>query len=407
MGKNILMLTNEYPPHVYGGAGVHVDHLVRELARIDNGRHRVHVRCFGDQQIKDIGGTVAGIGPLPSLESGGLRHPKLLDALYRNVVMVGSVERADLVHCHTWYTFLAGCLIRQLLRIPRVVTTHSLEPMRPWKQEQLGSGYHVTRWLEKTALENAGGVIAVSRAMRDDILRIYGVAPEKVRVIYNGIDTETYRPTKNRAVVEAYGIDSEQPFVLFVGRETRQKGIVHLIRALEHLQSDVQLVLCTGAADTPELSEEVNAALEAAGDRAGARVIRIREMVPAERLIVLYSHAAAFVCPSVYEPFGIINLEAMACGTPVIASAVGGIPEAVAHGQTGLLVPFEPTAPDNPEPINPEAFSRDLAAAIDSLLGSPQRCAEMAEAARQRVESLFSWNRIARRTLEAYDLLKL
>jgi alpha-maltose-1-phosphate synthase len=400
---NILLLTNEYPPHIYGGAGVHVDHLVREMALCDNGRHRLQILCFGDQQEKGPGKTVTGIGSAEALAAAKLRQPKLLDTLYRNIVMAGSVDAADVIHCHTWYTFLAGCLIKQLLQIPLVVTTHSLEPSRPWKKEQLGNGYYAAGWLEKTALLNADRIIAVSRAMKNDIQELYDAAPEKVEVIHNGIDAEIYRPTRNNAVLEEYGIDPNTPFVLFVGRITRQKGIVHLLRALHHVEGAYQMVLCAGTADTPEIAEEVTAMVAEVNADTSNHVVWIREMVPVDRLVTLYSHAAVFVCPSVYEPFGIINLEAMACGTPVVASAVGGIPEVVIHEDTGLLVPFETAGPAAAEPKDPQRFARDLAAAVDTLMQSPEKRTAMGTAARRRVEEHFSWKSIARRTLAVYE----
>jgi glycogen synthase len=402
---NILMLTNEYPPHIYGGAGVHVDHLVRALGGRHQGRHQLQVLCFGDQFETATGRSVTGIGPARDLSGLVTGHRKLLDALHRNIVMAGSAKPADIVHCHTWYTFLAGCLLKQLLEVPLVVTTHSLEPHRPWKQDQLGTGYHVTGWLEKTALENADRVIAVSAAMQTDVISLFNVAQEKVRVIHNGIDPQTYCETRDDAVLEACGIAPSLPFVLFVGRETRQKGIIHLIRAFGRVRTPVQLVLCSGAADTPEVSREVDRALDELRAQTDNRVVRIREMVPVDQLRVLYSHAAVFVCPSVYEPFGIINLEAMACGTPVVASAVGGIPEVVTHDETGLLVPFAPRGAGDPEPQDPGQFAQDLAAAIEHLLRSPQKRAAMAAAARQRVEKHFSWGSIARQTLALYGQL--
>jgi starch synthase len=402
---NILLLTNEYPPNIYGGAGVHVDHLVRELENCDNGRHRLQILCFGDQQEKGPGKTVTGIGAAEALAAAKLRQPKILDTLYRNIVMAGSVDAADIVHCHTWYTHLAGCLIKQLLQIPLVVTTHSLEPSRPWKKEQLGNGYYAAGWLEKTALINADRIIAVSRAMKNDIQELFDAAPEKVEVIYNGIDVEVYRPTRNDAVLEEYGIDPNMPYILFVGRVTRQKGIVHLLRALHHVEATYQVVLCAGAADTPEIAEEVNAKVAAVRADTPNQVVWIQEMVPVERLVTLYSHAAVFVCPSVYEPFGIINLEAMACGTPVVASAVGGIPEVVVHEKTGLLVPFEKAGPETAEPKDPQRFARDLAAAVDTLMRSPEKRAAMGTAARRRVKEHFSWKSIARRTLAVYEQL--
>jgi glycogen synthase len=399
---NILTLTNEYPPHIYGGAGVHVAHLIRALQN-GNGRHRLQVLCFGDQQETAADLSVTGIGPWEALSSRPAGNGKVLDALYRNVAMAGAADGVDLVHCHTWYTFLAGCLVKQLRQIPLVVTTHSLEPHRPWKKEQLGNGYYAAGWLERTALANADRIIAVSAAMKDDVQALYGVDPGKVVVIHNGIDVDIYRRTLDPAVLAAYGIDPAKPIVLFVGRETRQKGIVHLIRAFQHVAAPAQLVLCSGAADTPEVAEEVDRAVAEVRGRTANPVVRIREMVPVERLKVLYSHAAVFVCPSVYEPFGIINLEAMACNTPVVASAVGGIPEVVAQGETGLLVPLAASDGGDAEPRDAQRFARDLAAAVDRLLASPETCRAMGTAARRRVEQHFSWTSIARRTLAVYQ----
>jgi len=400
---NILILTNEYPPHVYGGAGVHVEHLVREMERCDGCRHHIQVLCFGDQREARPNTMVTGFGACEAMAAMDLKQPKIADTLYRNILMAAAAENADLVHCHTWYTHLAGCLIKQLLQIPLVVTTHSLEPHRPWKKEQLGNGYYVAGWVEKTALANADRIIAVSRAMKSDIIDLYDVGKAKVQVIHNGIDTDMYRQIRNPAVFNKYGIESDKPFVLFVGRVTRQKGIVHLLRAMHHLETDCQTVLCADAPDTPEIAEEVKTEISKIRAKTDKKIIWIREMVPAESLIPLYSQAAVFVCPSVYEPFGIINLEAMACGTPVVAASVGGIPEVVVPGKTGLLVPFEPAGRQDAEPKHPERFARDLAAAIDTLMRSPQRRIEMGRAARRRVEKHFSWRSIARQTLEAYE----
>jgi starch synthase len=400
---NILILTNEYPPHIYGGAGVHVDHLVREMERCDGGSHRIQVLCFGDQQEEYPNKTVTGFGASEAMANMGLKQPKIADTLYRNVIMAGTVESADVVHCHTWYTHLAGCLIKQLLQIPLVVTTHSLEPHRPWKKEQLGNGYYAAGWLEKTALGNADRIIAVSRAMQKDILDLYDVSAAKVQVIHNGIDTDTYRQVRQAEVLAKYGIEPDKPFILFVGRLTRQKGIAHLLRALHQVQTDFQTVLCADAPDTPEYAREVETEMSKVRTDAHKKVIWIREMVPTEFIIPLYSQAAAFICPSVYEPFGIINLEAMACGTPVVASSVGGIPEVVVHGKTGLLVPFEPSGLEDAEPKDPLQFAMDLAAAIDTLMRSPEKRLDMGAAARRRVEAHFSWRSIARQTLDAYE----
>ncbi|MCJ8501964.1 glycogen synthase [Desulfatitalea alkaliphila] len=395
----ILFLSNEYPPHIYGGAGVHVQHLGDALLAADNGAHRLEVLCFGDQDVDRERLRVSGIG---GREWPGLQRGRILDPLYRNLVMSGMATAADVVHCHTWYSYLAGCLLKQMLRIPLLVTTHSLEPHRPWKQEQLGEGYYASMWLERTAMENADGIIAVSKAMSEDVQTLYGVAPDRVRVIYNGIDTDRYRPTENPAVLTAYGVDPQRPYVLFVGRLTHQKGILHLVKALPHLQPGTQVVLCAGAPDTEAIAREMRDQVAAARETHDGPIVWVSDMVPEKDLVVLYSQAALFVCPSVYEPFGIINLEAMACHTPVVAAAVGGIPEVVRHGETGLLVPFAPAGPEDPEPLDPEAYARDLAAAINELLAAPEKRRLMGIAARRRVEAHFSWQRIAAQTLQFY-----
>jgi glycogen synthase len=285
------------------------------------------------------------------------------------------------------------------------LTTHSLEPHRPWKVEQLGSAYHVSSWVERTAYENADGVVAVSQAMQRDVHDLYGVARERIRVIHNGIDLQHYRPTPNPAVLREYGIDPDVPYVLFVGRITRQKGIIHLVNAIRFMHPGAQVVLCAGAPDTPEIGREMTAAVESARAGSPHAIVWIAEMLPKEKVIALYTHAAIFVCPSIYEPFGIINLEAMACETPVVASAVGGIPEVVEHGETGLLVAPEAIGPTEVEPRHPEQFSRDLAAAVNVLLDDPDLRASMAARARARVEQHFSWTSIARQTLDFYSAL--
>lgn len=320
--------------------------------------------------------------------------------------MTGSVDAADIVHCHTWYTHLAGCLLKQLAGGRLVLTTHSLEPHRPWKSEQLGTAYKASSWMEKTAYENADGVIAVSQAMRNDVHELYGVPHDKIRVIHNGIDIEEYQPQLDPEALNRYGINPGKPFILFVGRITRQKGILHLVNAIPHIQANVQIVLCAGAADTPALEQETSNAIAQARERSRSEIIWIPQVVPKPEIISIYSAAALFVCPSIYEPFGIINLEAMACGTPVVASAVGGIPETVVPEETGLLVAFEAAGPRNPEPGDPGQFSRDLASAIDSLLSEPAKMESMGKKARRRVEEFFSWKSIARQTLDFYRELQ-
>ncbi|MBI5591583.1 MAG: glycogen synthase [Deltaproteobacteria bacterium] len=402
----ILMITNEYPPHIYGGAGVHVDYLCRELMRLDDARHRLRVLCFGDQRDSGTNFAVTGIAGMPALFRPEGANEKVIDVLGRNVAITGLAKDADIVHCHTWYTFLAGCLVKQFLEIPMVITVHSLEPKRPWKREQIGTGYNVSSWLEKTAMENSDGIIAVSEGMKKDVLSCYQSDPEKIRVIYNGIDTGQYRKTLKPEILSSHGINPLKPYVLFVGRLTRQKGIIHLVHALPYIEEGVQIVLCAGAPDTEAIAREMRVEVERA--RAGTvnDIIWIPEMVPVEQIIVLYSHAALFVCPSVYEPFGIINLEAMACGTPVVAAAVGGIPEVVVHDKTGILVPFEPVSSADPEPLRPQQYARDLAAAINALLRAPERRQIMGAESRLRVEAHFDWEAIARQTLDYYEELR-
>ncbi|MEO5567521.1 MAG: glycogen synthase [Gemmatimonadaceae bacterium] len=399
----VALLTNEYPPHVYGGAGVHVEYLARELARAEGGAHQVDVLCFGDQRESEGRLRVRGIGAPAPIAVGDPRHARLFEALARNLAMAGAVAQPDIVHCHTWYSHFAGCLARPLTGARLVLTTHSLEPHRPWKVEQLGTAYDATSWIERTAYEHADGVIAVSKAMKADVEQLYGVSPERVRVIHNGIDPEEYRRRESSATLRRLGVDPDVPIVLFVGRITRQKGILHLVRALPFLEhTDVQVVLCAGAPDTEEIGRAMSELVADVRGHTAARVVWILDMVPKEDVIALYSHAAIFVCPSVYEPFGIINLEAMACETAVVAAAVGGIPEIVVHGETGLLVPFASEGAASPEPRDPEGYSRALAAAIDALLDAPERRAAMARAGRARVETQFSWRQIASATLDFY-----
>jgi glycogen synthase len=297
---------------------------------------------------------------------------------------------------------LAGCLLKQILETPMVLTTHSLEPQRPWKREQLGAGYNASCWLEKTAYQNADGVIAVSEAMKKDVHAAYGVSLDKIEVIHNGIDVTQYRPTANPQILEKYGILASRPFILLVARLTRQKGILHFLECANHLHTDAQFVLCASVPDTPQFLQEVSEKVDQVGKQSGHPVIWVRETVPREDLIALYSHASVFVCPSIYEPFGLINLEAMACGTPVVASAVGGIPEVVIDGETGVLVPFEPVSNSRTEPRNAPGFAEDLAQATGGLLRAPETLETMGRKARQRVEECFSWRVVARQTLDYY-----
>ena len=403
----IAQLTNEYPPNVYGGAGVHIEYLSRELARAEDGAHDVQVLSFGAQDEGEGNLRVQGIQPAARLPARDPRHARLLDALIRDLAMVGTVDAPQVVHCHTWYTHLAGCLARPLTGARLVLTTHSLEPHRPWKREQLWTAYDGSTWIEGTAYRNADGIVAVSQSMKADVQALYGVDPARVRVIHNGIDPEEYQPRHDPEGLRALGVDPDVPMVLFVGRITRQKGILHLVRALRHLKPGMQVVLCAGAPDTEEIGAEMAALVREVTRDAPVKVVWIPEMLPKPQVISLYSHADVFVCPSVYEPFGIINLEAMACETPVVASAVGGIPEIVVPGETGVLVPIEAEGGGSVEPRDPEAFARALADAVNALMDAPERRAAMGKAARARVLEHFSWQAIAVQTLAFYrDLLE-
>ena len=395
-----LLLTNEYPPHVYGGAGVHVEYLARELARF----MAVEVRCFGGQTSSEGDLTVRGF----RADESAFGCPPALRAVFaatqRDNAMAAAGTDADLVHVHTWYTHLGGILTKLNYGLPLVLTAHSLEPLRPWKREQLGGGYDFSGWVEKTAIEMADAVIAVSESTKADLLRLFRVDPARVHVIHNGIDLEEYAERRDDEVLQRHGVDPARPYVLFVGRITRQKGIIHLVKALRHLDPGFQVVLCAGAPDTPEIAAEMKSAVEAA-QQGRPGVVWIEKMLPKAEIIALYSGAEVFVCPSIYEPFGIINLEAMACGTPVVASAVGGIPEVVVHGETGLLVPVEQNKEAPFEPVNAERFALNLAEAINELMRDEVRRRHMAREARRRVEENFSWEVIARKTAELYRVV--
>ncbi len=395
-----LILTNEYPPHVYGGAGVHVDYLTREL------RHLVEVdlRTFAGAAAAQDGWQVRAYAAAHDVSAAPEQLRGLWGTLSRDIGLVAEPVEADLVHCHTWYTHLAGVLAKLAYGIPLVITVHSLEPLRPWKREQLGGGYDVSTWVERTALEMADAVIAVSTDTRADVLRLFDVPEERIHVIHNGIDASEYRSTDETDVLEARGIDLHRPYVLFVGRVTRQKGIIHLVRAIRHLAPGTQVVLAAGQPDTPEIAAEMEAGV-AEAQQAHGGVTWIPEMLDLRTKVQLYSHAAVFCCPSVYEPFGIINLEAMACGTAVVASDVGGIPEVVVDGETGLLVPIELRSDEPMAPTDPDAFERGLAAAINELVADPDRRAAMGLAGRRRAVERFSWGAIAEQTVTLYRSL--
>ena len=390
------LLTREYPPEVYGGAGVHVEYLGRELAR----REQLTVHCWGAE--RDDGSVVAH-RPWDAL-AGGEPHLAALQAMSIDLSMAAAVQGAELVHSHTWYANLAGHLAKLTYDIPHVATVHSLEPLRPWKAEQLGGGYALSSFCERVALEGADAVIAVSEGMRDDILASYpAIDPGRVRVIYNGIDAEEYRRDPGTDVLERHGIDPSRPSVVFVGRITRQKGVPYLLQAALELEAGAQLVLCAGAPDTPEIGAEVEALVQRLREERG-NVIWIDQMLPKPDVIQLLSHATVFACPSIYEPLGIVNLEAMACEAAVVATATGGIVEVVQDGVTGLLVPFE-QAPGAIEPRDPAAFAHAIAERVNSLLADPDRAAAMGRAGRERAVEAFDWASIAAQTSELYRSL--
>ena len=398
--RKVALFTNEYPPNVYGGAGVHVEYLSRALAKIVP----VEVRCFGNQQITEPTLSVRGYAPWEEAKQGtDPRFSGAIDAFARSLLMAKDNLTADIVHCHTWYTDMGGLLASKLWGVPYVLTIHSLEPLRPWKVEQLGNAYHLSAWMERTAIEQADAVIAVSQETRADILRLFNIAPERVQVIYNGIDLDEYRRVDATDALVRYGVDPSRPYVLFVGRITRQKGIIHLVNAIPAIDPALQVVLCAGAPDTPEIGREMEERVAAvSAGRPG--VIWIREMVARPSVIQLYSHATVFCCPSVYEPFGIINLEAMACETAVVASAVGGIKEVVLPEETGLLV--DPVLAEGSfNPSDPAAFSAELARAINRVARDRALRTRMGQAGRRRVEQQFSWDAIAHKTVDLYRSL--
>ena len=395
------LFTREYSPLVYGGAGVHVDYLSRELAK----RIEVEVHCWGPQQVDTGNLHVCGAEPWAEISNGTEGKFKgALEALSLNLTQVKALAGIDVVHTHTWYVSMAGYLAKKLYGVPFVLTTHSLEPLRAWKAEQLGSGYAMSSWMERTAILDADAVIAVSQGTKADIQSAYpDVDPERIHVIYNGIDLAEYQKTEDTQALTDYGVDPALPYVLFVGRITRQKGVTHLVDAVRHLPAQTQLVLCAGAPDTPEIAAELRAKVDAARAH-HPRIVWIEKMVTRQEAIQLYSNARVFCCPSVYEPFGIINLEAMACRAPVVASSTGGIKEVVVDGETGYLVEFDQD-PVTSFPRDPEKFARDLAARINEMLSDPGRCRRFGDAGRKRVEQIFSWTAIAQQTIQLYERL--
>jgi alpha-maltose-1-phosphate synthase len=383
----IGVLTREFPPDVYGGAGVHVEHLVPALRSLVD----VEVHCFGEPRE---GQPDVHAHRTPSALADA---NAALQTLGVDLSMVAALDGVDLAHSHTWYANMAGHLAKILHGVPHVVTAHSLEPRRPWKAEQLGGGYRLSSWVERTAYEHADAVIAVSAGMREDVLDCYpSLDPARVHVVHNGIDTDFYHPDPARDAVRAAGVDPDRPSVVFVGRITRQKGLGHLVAAAHRIDRDAQIVLCAGAPDTPEIAEETEKAV-AELNAARPGVVWVRRMLPTTEVRQLLSAATVFVCPSVYEPLGIVNLEAMACGTAVVASDVGGIPEVVADGETGLLVHFDEHSVD--------AFRTGIADAVNALIAEPERATAMGAAGRERAVREFAWDQAAERTVEIYRAL--
>ena len=389
------LLTKEYPPEIYGGAGVHVAELVKALRASDE----IHVRCFGG--VRDERDVTNYLVP-QELHSANAA----LQTIGVNLLMANDTVGADIVHSHTWYANEAGRLSQQLHGIPHVITAHSLEPLRPWKAEQLGGGYKVSSSIELNAYESADAVIAVSAGMRSDILRSYpDIDPSKVHVIHNGIDVQAWAPTSNPELLERWGVDSSRPSIVFVGRITRQKGLPYLLKAAQALPEDVQLILCAGAPDTEEIKQEVELRVsQLQKERSG--VIWIPDHLPRHELAAILTSATAFVCPSIYEPLGIVNLEAMACGIPVVGTATGGIPEVIADGETGWLVPIEQLQDGTGTPLNPEQYVADLAQAMINAVSDIERARRMGVAARERARTHFDWAAIAEQTRSIYNLVR-
>ena len=396
-----LFYTREFPPYVYGGAGVHVEYLASELAKLIE----IDVRSFGDQDKKNGNLTVKGFPyDNPIFDDSNDKLKAVLKTLSTCIHMNADEIDADVIHCHTWYAHFAGIVAKLCYGIPLVITTHSLEPLRPWKREQLGRGYDASSWIEKTALEMADALIAVSEETKEDVLKYFDVDENKVKVIYNGIKLDEYVVTEETSTLDKFNINKSKPYVLFVGRITRQKGIIHLVNAIKYIDPETQIILCAGAPDTSGIAKEMEDSVNEV-KKTRKNVIWIDEMLPKEEIIQLYSHADVFCCPSIYEPFGIINIEAMACKTAVVASAVGGIKEVVVDGETGILVPVEQQNEAPFEPINPDKFSRDLAEGVNKVINDKALRESMAEKGRTRVEEHFDWVAIAKQVEELYKSL--
>jgi len=397
----VLFFTREFPPYVYGGAGVHVEYLADELAKL----MKVDVRCFGDQDLIDGNLTVKGFPyDNPDFKDSNSKLKAVFQTLSTGIHMNAQESDADVVHCHTWYAQFAGIVAKLCYGMPLVITTHSLEPLRPWKREQLGRGYDASSWVEKTAIEMADAIIAVSEETKVDVLKHFNVDENKVKVIYNGINLQQYIVTSETSTLDEYGIDKTKPYVLFVGRITRQKGIIHLVNAIKYIDPDTQIILCAGAPDTADIAKEMEDSV-AKVKQTRENVIWIDKMLEKKEIIQLYSHADVFCCPSIYEPFGIINIEAMACGTAVVASAVGGIKEVVVDGETGILVPVDQQTEAPFEPINPDKFAKDLAHGINKLIQNKELRETMAVNGRKRVEDYFDWTAIAKQVADLYKSL--
>ncbi|MFD2917206.1 glycogen synthase [Psychroserpens luteus] len=395
----VVFYTREFPPYVYGGAGVHVEYLANELANL----MEVEVRCVGDQDVKSNNLSVKGFSSEILDVSNTKENLKPIFKFMETCIRMNTGHfDADVVHCHTWYAQFAGIVSKLCYGTPLVVTTHSLEPLRPWKREQLGKGYDASSWIEKTAIEMADAIIAVSEETKIDVLNHFDVQEDKIKVIYNGINLDEYKVTSNKSALERYNIDDTKPYVLFVGRITRQKGIIHLINAIKYIDKDTQIVLCAGAPDTKEIEKEMQESV-AEVQKERDNVIWISEMLNKKDIIQLYSHADVFCCPSIYEPFGIINIEAMACETAVVASAVGGIKEVVVHNETGLLIPVEQQKEAPFEPVDPEKFSKDLAEGVNQLISNLAIRNSMSKKGRNRVENHFDWKAIALQVKELYQ----
>jgi len=382
----VLFYTREFPPYVYGGAGVHVEYLAEELAKL----MKVDVRCFGDQNLASGNLSVKGFPyDNPNFKDSNSKLKAVFQTLSTGIHMNAAESDADVVHCHTWYAQFAGIIAKLCYGIPLVITTHSLEPLRPWKREQLGRGYDASSWVEKTAIEMADAIIAVSKETKVDVLKHFNVDEKKVKVIYNGINLQQYIVTSETSTLDEYGIDKAKPYVLFVGRITRQKGIIHLVNAIKYIDPDTQIILCAGAPDTDDIAKEMEDSV-AEVKKTRENVIWIDKMLEKKEIIQLYSHADVFCCPSIYEPFGIINIEAMACGTAVVASAVGGIKEVVIDGETGILVPVEQQTQAPFEPLDPDRFAKDLADGVNKLIQNKELRETMAIKGRKRVEDYFA-----------------